>query len=413
MKVLLVSTSDISGGAARAAYRLHRALLSQNIIDSQMLVQSKSSDDFTVLSPGTKIKKVLNKLRPSLDSIPVRFYKNKTKTLFSPALLGFSSVVDKINAINPDIVHLHWICGGMMSVDDIAKINAPIVWSLHDMWAFTGGCHYDEHCNGYEKTCGNCKVLNSNKTHDLSEKVLKKKIKAYSKIKNLVVVGSSQWISRCASKSTLFENREIVTLPNCLDTDLFKKVDKNIARDIFHIPKDKKVILFGAMNSLGDPRKGAEELFKAINMLEVEHTVFVIAGSSRPEQPLDLKYPVYFIPPLQDEVSLPLMYNVADVMIVPSLQENLANSIVESLSCGVPVVAFDIGGNKDMIDHKKNGYLADIYNAKDMAQGIEWVIEHKGYEQLALNARDKVLNTFDGKYVSQQYADLYKSILED
>ena len=321
MKVLLLSASDISGGAARAAYRLHRALLSNNI-DSQMLVQNKSSDDFTVLSPGTKIKKILYKLRPRLDGIPVRFYKNKTKTLFSPALLGFSPIVDQINAINPDIVHLHWISGGMMSVDDISKINAPIVWSLHDMWAFTGGCHYNEHCNNYKKTCGNCKILVSNKKHDLSERVFKKKIKAYSKIKNLVVVGLSRWISRCASKSTLFKNREIVTLPNCLDVNLFKNLDKNMARGIFHIPKNKKVILFGAMNSLSDPRKGAEELFKAINILEVKNAVFVVAGSSRPEQSLNLKYPVYFIPPLKDEVSMPLLYNVADAVVVPSIQEN-------------------------------------------------------------------------------------------
>jgi glycosyltransferase involved in cell wall biosynthesis len=411
MNVLIVSTSDISGGAARAAYRLHRALLSQNV-DSQMLVQSKSSDDFTVLGAASKVDKMINKLRPSLDSISVRFYKNRTKTLFSPSRLRFSSIVEKINRIKPDIVHLHWICGGMLSVEDIAKINAPIVWNLHDMWAFTGGCHYDEHCEGYKDSCGSCKVLKSNKTRDLSNKVHNRKFKSYSKIKNLTVVGSSQWITQCARDSSLFKARDIVTFPNCLNTELFKPIDKNIARDMFQIPKDKKVILFGAMNSLGDPRKGAKELFEAINLLEVENTVFVIAGSSRVEQSLNLKYPVYFISPLQDEVSLPLMYNVADVIIVPSLQENLANSIVESLSCGVPVVAFDIGGNGDMIEHKKNGYLSKIKNAKDMAHGIEWVLTNKKYDQLALSARDKVLNTFDGGLVSMQYIELYRSILD-
>ena len=127
MKVLIVNISDIQGGAARAAYRLHKALLDQNI-DSQMLVQSKSSDDFTVITETSKLRKSLNKLRPIIDSLPVRFYKERTKTLFSPSWFGFSNIVDKINEVNPDIVHLHWICGGMMTFEDIARIKVPIVW---------------------------------------------------------------------------------------------------------------------------------------------------------------------------------------------------------------------------------------------------------------------------------------------
>lgn len=410
MKILIISTSDIRGGAARAAYRLHQSLLAEKI-DSQMLVRTKSSDDFTVQSETGAILKGFNMLRSTLDSLPVLGYKKRSKTLFSPAWFGFSSLVDKINSLNPDIVHLNWIAGGMMRIEDISKIKAPIVWSLHDMWAFTGGCHYDEHCKGYKSVCGNCKVLKSNRRHDLSSNVHKRKLKSYAKIKNLTVIGSSQWISRCASESTLFKNRKIVTLPNCLDTKLFKNLDKNLVRDIFQIPKGKKVILFGAMNSLSDPRKGAKELFEAINLLKVKDTIFVIAGSSQPKQPLDLKYPTYFIPPLHDEVSLPLMYNVADVMIVPSLQENLANSVVESLSCTVPVVAFDIGGNGNMIDHKKNGYLAKAGDSMDMAQGIEWVLNNKKYDEIALNAREKALNVFDGKLVSVQHIGLYEQIL--
>lgn len=175
MKILIVNTSDIDGGAARAAYRLHKALITQGI-DSQMLVQSKSSDDYRVVGENHKIRRILNKLRPFLDSIPIRFYKNRTKTLFSSSWLTFSSIVDKINEINPDIVHLHWICNGMIKIEDIARIKAPIVWSLHDMWAFTGGCHYDEECGRYEQECGNCKVLGSNKDNDLSKNVFKMEI---------------------------------------------------------------------------------------------------------------------------------------------------------------------------------------------------------------------------------------------
>lgn len=409
MKILIVSTSDIKGGAAKASYRLHKSLLSKNI-DSKMLVQSKTSDDYTILTEDGRWAKNVDKLRPIIEKLPVRFYKDRTKTPFSPSWFGFSSVVDKINEINPDVVHLHWICGGMIKIEDLAKIKAPIVWSLHDMWAFTGGCHYDENCDAFKANCGNCKVLGSKKTNDLSRKVFNRKLKTYSKMSDIIVVGSSKWISECAKNSTLFKKRKIVTLPNCIDSKLFLPIDKNLVRGIFDIPIDKKVILFGAMNSLGDLRKGAKELFIAINLLKLKDTVFVISGSSRPQKIPKLKYPVYFIPPLEDEVSLPLMYNVADVMIVPSLQENLANSIVESLSCGIPVVAFDIGGNKDMIEHKKNGYLSKAKNPEDMAAGIEWILENSDYTGLATNARKTILSKFDSSVVSSKYIDLYKKM---
>ena len=409
MKVAIISSSDLYGGAARAAYRLHKSLIKEGI-HSVMIVQKKISDDYTVIGSSSRLKGLLNSLRPALDHIIMKYVKSKT--LFSSSYLPFSSIVDKINELNPDIVHLHWIAGGTLRLEDLNKIKAPIVWNCHDMWPFTGGCHYDDSCGAYKDGCGNCKVLNSKKENDLSKKVFNRKLKIYSKAKDMTVVGSSNWISKCAKESTLFKKREIVTIPNCIDTNLFKPIDKNITRDIFNIPKNKKVILFGAMNSLSDPRKGAEELFKAIEMIDVENTVFVIAGSSKPMEPLNLKYPVCFIPPLIDEVSLPLMYNVADVMIVPSLQENLANSIVESMSCGVPVVAFNIGGNKDMIDHKKNGYLSNAFKAEDMAFGIKWILENDNYTQLSYNSREKILNKFESSLVANKYIKLYKNILK-
>lgn len=411
MKILIVSTSDIQGGAARAAYRLHSALYQEGI-DSRMLVQTKSSDNFRILGPLSKIEKVINRLRPILDSIPVKFYKNRTHTLFSPAMLPFSNIVKKINEINPDIVHLHWVAGGMLRIEDFSKIKAPIVWNIQDMWAFTGGCHYDEECGAFKSRCGNCKVLGSRSELDLSRLVFTKKETAFSKLTHLVIVGVSRWISECAKESSLFKNKPIVNLPNTFNTTLFSPMEKAIVRKLFNIPQNKKIILFGAMNSLGDPRKGAAQLFDALSLVNIENTAFVIAGSSKPKDAPQLKYPTHYIEPLNDEVSLPLMYNTADVMIVPSIQENLANSIIESLACGVPVVAFDIGGNSDMIDHKVNGYLAKPFDAEDMARGIEWVLNHENYSDLSSAARAKVLNTFESGLVARKYIDLYSKILK-
>src|SRR5690606_508603 len=181
MKVLIVNTSDIQGGAARAAYRLHKALLTEGV-DSQMLVQSKSSDDFNVLGPQTKFQKAMGKLRPTLDSIPVRRYPERTKTQISPSRVPFAGREDKINALNPDVVHLHWIAGGMMRIEDLAKINAPIVWSLHDNWAFTGGCHIMWECERYKQSCGVCPRLASKKENDLSSKVWLRKQNTFAKL---------------------------------------------------------------------------------------------------------------------------------------------------------------------------------------------------------------------------------------
>lgn len=410
MKVLIVNTYDIQGGAARATYRLHRALIDAGI-DSYMLVQSKASDDYTVVGPTTKIQKAIAKMRPTLDQIPVQFYKNRTKTLFSPAWLPFSNIVDKINEINPDIVHLHWICGGLMRIEDIAKIKAPIVWSLHDMWPFTGGCHYDEGCGAYKKMCSYCKVLGSNKNRDLSRKIWYKKEKTYLKIRNMTIVGLSKWITQSAKSSPLFRNFHIVNLPNPIDTDIFKPFWKEKSRELWGLSKDKKLVLFGAMSATSDPRKGFKELSEALRKLKLRDIELVVFGSSKPKDAPDFGFNTHYLGHLHDDVSLVTLYNAVDVTVVPSLQENLSNTIMESLSCGTPVVAFNIGGNSDMIEHKINGYLAKPYDTDDLAKGIEWILSSPKYDELCENARNKVLREFDSKVVVKKYIELYDKII--
>jgi glycosyltransferase involved in cell wall biosynthesis len=411
MRVLIVSTNDIQGGAARAAYRLHKALLDQNV-DSQMLVQSKSSDDFTVIGPQSKVQKAFGKLRPTLDSLSVRKYKDRTKTLFSPNWVPFSSVVDKINNINPDIVHLHWIAGGMLRIEDFAKIKAPIVWSLHDMWAFTGGCHYDEECDAYQKQCGTCLVLGSNKLQDLSRKVWLRKQAAFSKMANLNIIGLSRWLADCAKQSSLFKDTPIFNLPNPIDAITFAPFDKQQARGLLNLPQDKNLVLFGAMGAISDPRKGFKELAEALTQVDGDNTELVVFGSSQPKIPQRFKQRAHYLGQLHDDVSLRVLYSAADVMIVPSLQENLSNAIMESLACGTPVVGFAIGGNSDLIEHQITGYLAKPYNATDLAQGIEWVINASNYQEISQNSREKVLREFDSQVVAKKYIDLYNQIIK-
>lgn len=410
MKILIVNSYDVQGGAARAAMRLHKALLNKRV-NSEMLVQNKSSDKYTVIGPLSKIEKVASKVRSSLDQLPLRTYKKRSETHFSPSIVPFSNVVDQINEREADIVHLHWINEGMMRIEDLSKIKAPLVWTLHDMWPFTGGCHYSDGCIRYETMCGQCKVLASDQDLDLSRKIYRKKNKTFSNIDKLTIIGLSKWINLCSENSSLFKGREHINLPNPINTEIFKPFNKEQARTLWNLPSDKKLILFGAMGATSDPRKGFDLLKDALEKLNNENVELVVFGSSTPMVDQNFDYKTHYVGRINDNVSLVTLYNAVDVMVVPSLQENLSNVLMESLSCGLPVVAFHIGGNSDMIEHKKNGYLIKPFDTVDFANGINWILNNTRYEKLSYNCRDKVLREYDENIVVEQYINLYNKIL--
>ena len=412
MKVLIVNFSDLYGGASRATYRLHKALLNAGC-DSKMLVQDKISNDYTVIPTSTKkIPRGVDLLRPTIDQLPLRRYKERTKTPFSVAWFGFNDIATKINSFQADVVHLHWICRGMVKIGDLLKIKAPIVWSFHDMWAFTGGCHYDEDCNGYLQQCGSCKVLRSQKKNDLSCRIFREKAKVYPQIMDLTVIGLSKWIMECSEQSHLLKGVRHVNIPNPINAEQFKPFDKIKSRELWALPQNKKLILFGAMDSTTTPRKGFDELTKALDNIQDSDVEIVIFGSPKPENPPQFKFETHYLGHLSDDISLMTLYSAVDVTIVPSLQENLSNVILESLACATPVVGFDIGGNSDLVDHKQNGYLARPFDIADLTDGVEWVLNSKEYDKLSHNSREKVLAEFDSKIVVPRYIDLYKSLLK-
>lgn len=412
MKTLIVNTSDTQGGAARAAYRLHKALLASGV-DSQMLVNVKVSNDHTVLGPELKIKRIINRLRPTLEAFSLRLYKNRKPAPFTPAWLPSGDIIRKIKQINPDIVHLNWICGGMMGIESLAKIKKPIVWSLHDMWAFTGGCHYAADCVKFESGCNRCPVLGSNRKNDLSKKVFDRKRKSFEKMNRLTIIGLSKWLEECAKSSLLFKDKRIVNLPNPIDTDTFKPIEKVIAKDILGLSKNTRLILFGAIGATSDPRKGFKELCEALAKLEVNEIELMVFGSNKPSILPVFGFKTHYIGHLYDNISLQVLYSAADVMIVPSLQEAFGQTATESMSCGTPVVAFNATGLTDIVDHKKNGYLAEPFNTTDLANGMAWVINNESYNELCENAREKVLVKFDSKVVADKYIKLYEKVLEN
>jgi glycosyltransferase involved in cell wall biosynthesis len=409
MRVLLVNAFDSAGGAARAAYRLHQALLTQGV-DSQMLVQSKSSDDYTVLGPSTKFQKASIKVRKFLDSVPLRRYKGRVQTYFSPGWLPFSAVVDRINALEPDVVHLHWIGEGMIRIEDLVKIKAPIVWSLHDNWGFTGGCHVMWQCTRYQQTCGTCPQLGGNRENDLSRSVFHRKQKTYAKLPNMRIVALSNWMAECAKKSSLFKDHTVCCLPNPINTQTFAPFDKNQARALLQLPTDKKLIAFGAIRATDDINKGYHELSEALRYVS-EDVELVVFGSGRPKQAQGFKQKSHYLGHIHDDVSLRVLYSAVDVVVVPSLQENLSNVIMESLACGTPVVGFDVGGNRDLIDHRVNGYVAKPSDIRDLSAGIGWILDCPEYQMLCQNARVNVMHSFDTSVVAKKYIELYVDVV--
>jgi len=410
MKILNVSISDIGSGAPQATYRLHKALLVAGV-ESQMLVQFKISDDFTVIGPITKIQKMIARLRIHLDPLPVYLYKHRKKQLFSPSWLPFSTIVNRINTISPDLVHLHWINGGMMRIEDMVKIKAPIVWSLHDNWGFTGGCHVMLECEKYKVACGACPRLGSSKENDLSRSVFNRKRKTFSKLKNMTVIGLSNWLANCAKESSLFKNNHVICLPNPINTKKFAPLDKIEARKLFNLPEDKKLVLFGAQSATTDINKGFNKLTEALKNINTQNVELVVFGSSQPKQTQNFKQPVNYLGYLYDNHSLRALYSAADVMVVPSIQEAFGQTASESMGCGTPVVAFGATGLLDIVDHRVNGYLAKPFDTNDLAQGIDWVLNAENYSELCKNAQDKVLKEFDSKVVANKYIELYEKIL--
>ncbi|MBF2014112.1 MAG: glycosyltransferase family 4 protein [Rivularia sp. T60_A2020_040] len=413
MKILHLSTHDISGGAARAAYRLHKGL--QHIgFDSQMLVQEKSSSDKTVIAPKIRLFQGIAKTKLTFETLPLKLYKNRTKSTFFSQWLP-DRVVPQVNKINPDIINLHWISGAFMQIESIAKLKQPLVWTLHDMWVFTGGCHVARDCQRYTQSCGACPQLNSNRERDLSHWVHNRKVKAFSNL-NLTLIAPSNWIAECAKSSSLFKNSRIEVIPHGLNTQKYRPIPQNIAREILNLPQDKKLILFGALEATSDKNKGFHLLQPALQKLSQSdcknNTEIVIFGAAQPENPPELGFKTYYLGHLYDDTSLAAVYSAADVMLVPSLQESFGQTASESLACGTPVVAFNATGLKDIVEHQQCGYLAKPYDIDDFAQGIIWVLENtQRHEKLSFYAREKAQREFTLELQAKRYSQLFAEII--
>ena len=410
--VLHLSTSDIDNGGARAAYRLHQGL--QHIgVTSQMLVRAKFSHDRTVIPE----KSLLTKLGPALSGVPLQLFAKDSLGMFSSQWF-LDAILPKVNQLNPDIIHLHWTCNGFLKIETLAKFNRPIAWTLHDMWPFTGGCHYADDCTRYTEACGSCPQLKSEKNSDLSRWIWQRKSIAWRNL-DLAIVSPSNWLANCARTSSLFSKSRVEVVPHGLDLKKYKPIDRQFARGVFDLPQDKQLIFFGASpGTTGHLRKGFHLLQPALEHLKQlgwqDKLELVVFGASPPENPNDLGFKVHYLGSFQDDPSLALMYSAADVVVVPSMQEAFGLVAAESMACGTPVAAFAATGLRDIVDHQQNGYLAQPFEAIDLAKGIAWIVKDSDrHKHLRLEARKKAEQEFDLAVQAHRYLPIYESLLKE
>ena len=419
-RILVVSTSDASGGAARAAYRIHRAVQSLGT-ECWMLVKNKMTTDSNILQlsdylPTSSAYRIYdwirNKIKNKIQHYRWNHYPYREDVFMSD--LRSVPLHGALQQLDFDVLHLHWINLRFLDIKELKKTKKPIVWTLHDCWAFTGICHYFYTCERYKSTCGNCPFLHSGKENDLSAAVWRKKQKIYNDL-DLHIVTPSNWLAQAARESALFGRFPVTVIPNPIDTDYFTPGSRQMAFELLQLNPDKKYILFGAMNAIRDKNKGYNKFLSAIRHFEkmADHSdvELIIFGAGEELGALNIRLNVHNPGMLHDEQLL-AVYRAASVMVVPSLSENLSNIIMESLSCGTPVVAFHIGGNSDMIDHKQNGYLAEPFNSEDLAAGIAWCLDNNTSGELSRRARSKVEENYSMQRVGEMYVELYKELIK-
>jgi len=414
MNILHINASDVEGGAAKAARRVHLGLR-QIGVESGMYVQRKhsSSTDVVKDEPSTALGRQLARLRPLVDSAGLVFYPHRKTYNWNVQWLP-SGVAARVRSLEPSVVHLHWICGGFVPIQALRHFDRPMLWTIHDSWPFTGGCHCPQDCLRYREQCGRCPLLASDRERDLSRCTWQRKHRHWQDL-DLTIVSPSRWLAARASESSLFRKLRIEAIPNGIDTDLYKPTDREVARGILGLRRDRKLILFAAMNATRDSNKGADLLLAAARALSSEwreRAEVVVLGNAEGLQD-DSGLPVRTLGTLRDEASMVLAYSAADVTVVPSRQENLPNTVMESQACGTPVVAFRVGGIPELIDHWYTGYLATPFDTTELASGLSFILsDDRRRREWSSAAREKVEREFEFRKVAGRYLKLYEELVE-
>ena len=409
MKVLIVNTSERAGGAAVAANRLMKALNNSGV-KARMLVRDKESDALTVVGLPKTLATQRHFLLERL-SIYLRLHFRR-KHLFEIDIANSGADITRLREFREaDIIHLHWINQGMLSLNGIRKIldsGKPVVWTMHDIWPATAICHLTLDCRKFTTQCSRCKYLpGGGSTNDLAATVWRRKQRMVAD-ESIFYVACSRWLEREAKASALLRGQKITSIPNPIDTHIYKRGDKREARRRLGLPEEGRLLLFVSQR-VTNRNKGMDYLIEACRRLSGCEVVILGGHAEEVVGQLPLKaHPLGYV---SDEQRIVAVYQAVDVFVLPSLSENLPNTIMEAMACGVPCVGFRVGGIPEEIDHRVNGYVAEYRDAADLARGIQWILQEADYEQLSHNAVQKVAQSYSQQSVALKYLDVYQQAM--
>ncbi len=402
--IVFISTFESKGGAARAMERLAMALREEGLKVEIISAFGKTKS----LSVGHKLQFYFNFI---LERLRV-FHSVKDREYLYQYSNGRPGLPLHLHpkVRSADIVHLHWINFGLLSIKGISKLASekPLVWTLHDMWAFTGGCHYAFDCEGYQQNCETCFYLNNERSRS-SEKTLQSKKNEWED-KNMLITAPSKWLYDLARESPVLKGKQVQKVGYTVDTNRFTVIETSDLRSKWGISSNSTVILAGAMD-LNDKRKGFTLLLESLEMMrDVTDNLELLVFGKTTELKLD-GVKITDLGFINDEQDLVEIYNIASVFTLPSIQDNLPNMVLESMACGTPVVAFESGGVVDMIEHLETGYIAQKGDASDFAKGISLALNLVKSEQDKVRISTSIKAKYDKDLVVGQMVKLYRELL--
>lgn len=415
IKSNIVSFSDSNDGASIAALRLHKCINSEHLanIMSNMVVARKESDYLNVIGPN---KKNIDYYKNIIKLLISRFIQTLQKTnnpIHHSLSLFPSHLVNYLNKTDSDIIHLNWVQNETLSIEDIGKIKKPILWTLHDSWPFCGSEH---HPNGIDdkRFIEGYSFLNRSNFHkgiDIDQFTWKRKKRSWKK--KFYIIAPSNWIATNVKKSYLFKDLPLKVIPTPIPTNIYQPFSKEISRKLFNLPLDKKLVLFGANAGIKNSNKGWASLKEALKIVSAvqKKVEFVVLGQSQTFSIEQVEKKIHFIGRLNDDQSKALLFSSVNVVVVPSKLETLCQVAMEAQSCGTPVVAFNISGMKDSVAHLKSGFLAEPYDPKSLAEGINMILNSSNLEKIfSMHSRKRAVKLWNEKVISNAYNEVYEEL---
>lgn len=408
-RVTHISAFDNLGGANRAAFRLHTGLLAAGH-QSRMVVgwQIESKPEISSVVPdGSKLDRAFARMFTELDRLTGLQYLYRP---WSGAFLKHPFVR------SADVINLHCTHGGYFAQTLLPKLDriAPLVWRMGDMWPITGHCSFSYKCERWKTGCGRCPILSDDPAIRIDTTRLLWKIKrSLYRRTSVTCVTPSEWLASLVRKSPLLGEFQIQCIPNGLDTETFRPLPKLETRMALGLPGDAKIILASAY-ALDDRRKGGAYLADALAILAEsgeEDILLLTIGRGAPNLPAPGSYKRVDLGFVTDDALMASIYSAADVSVVPSVADNLPSTVLESMACGTPIVAFNVGGIPEMVRHMETGYLAAVENPADLANGIKLLLnDHDLRSNMSERCRETVKSEFSVELQVSRYLDLYEDV---